>query len=285
MRGAFADTLIDAGCVTPIPARVYAPAAPGRRPPLVLHLRGCAFQRCWDAAGGLVAGLLAEAGAVAISPDYPTGREHPFPVALEAMFALLQALYRERGRYAGRHCRLFVAGEEAGGNLAAALAMMARDRRGPPLAGQLLLAPMLDAGMATCSIRTAEAGPVGCKWADGWRGYLGSPGNASHPYAAPGSALRLAGLPPALILTAEDDPMRDESLAYAARLRASGIAVRDIALAAPTGWPDALGRQALPEPAWGGAVRAAFAAFFTQDTAADTAAAPPACPSAMRSRA
>ena len=69
---------------------------------------------------------------------------------------------------------LFVAGEEAGGNLAAALALMARDQQTPPLAGQILLSPMLDPCMATCSMRQAEAGPVGCQWADGWHQYLGS---------------------------------------------------------------------------------------------------------------
>lgn len=263
MRNAFANILVDAGKGENAPAQVHAPAAPGRRPPLVLYLRGGAFQQCCDPAGRMVAGLLADAGAVTVFPIYPTGREHPFPAALETMFGLLQALYRERGRYASRASRLFVAGEEAGGNLAAALAMMARDRCGPPLAGQILLAPMLDPGMATCSIRRAEAGPVGCKWADGWHDYLGSPEKALHPYAAPVNASRLAGLPPALILTAEDDPMRDESLAYAARLRASGVAVQDLVLSVPTGWPDTLGRQASPGPAWSGAVRAAFVAYFT----------------------
>jgi acetyl esterase/lipase len=136
---------------------------------------------------------------------------------------------------------IFVAGEEAGGNLAAALALMARDQHAPPLAGQILLSPMLDACMATCSIRQAEAGPVGCKWADGWHQYLGSADKAAHPYAAPLGSSRLAGVAPALVLTAQDDPMRDESLSYARRLRESGVAVQEHILAGPTGWPNALG--------------------------------------------
>ncbi len=131
-------------------------------------------------------------------------------------------------------------GEEAGGNLAAGLALMVRDQRSPALAGQILLSPMLDACLATESVRLAEAGPVGCKWADGWHQYLGTADKACHPYAAPLGSSRLGGLAPALIVTAEDDPMRDESLAYAKRLRASAVAVQEHMLPAPTDWPCAL---------------------------------------------
>ena len=74
-------------------------------------------------------------------------------------------------------------------------------------------------------MRQAEAGPVGCKWADGWHEYLGSADKAAHPYAAPLVSSRLSNLPPTLILTAEDDMLRDESLCYARRLRAAGVAV------------------------------------------------------------
>jgi acetyl esterase/lipase len=171
---------------------------------------------------------------------------------------------------------IFVAGEEAGGNLAAALALMARDQHTPPLAGQILLSPMLDACMATCSIRQAEAGPVGCKWADGWHQYLGSADKAAHPYAAPLGSSRLAGVAPALVLTAQDDPMRDESLRYSRRLRESGVAVEEHVLAGPTGWPNALDfwdqsldrlevylrESSAAEKTWTTAVRERFTAFF-----------------------
>ena len=157
--------------------------------------------------------------------------------------------------------------EEAGGNLAAALTLMARDRLGPPIAGQILLSPMLDPGMATCSFRDAEAGPVGCKWADGWTVYLGRADKAGHPYAAPACGTRLGGLPPALIITTPDDPMRDESLAYAGRLHKAGVAIHARALAAQD-WPDALARAACPEipPDWAGPVRSNIAAFFAAVT-------------------
>ena len=207
---------------------------------LVLHLHGGAFLQdaanCHDA----VARLLAEAGAVVVSVDYPTGPLHPVPAALDAAFKALQALATHRATWAHRQVPLYVAGEESGGNLAAALAMMARDQGGPPLAGQILLSPMLDPCLATASVRGAEAGPVGCRWADGWHDYLGSAAQGAHPYAAPATASRLAGLPPALVLTAEDDPLRDESLRYGERLSASGVAAQSHVLPAPTGWPSVL---------------------------------------------
>ena len=248
---------IDTGSGAPVLAQVHRHAT-ARPAPLVLHLRGGAFLGLWPAAERPIAALLAQAGAVVVSADYPAGADAPFPAAVEAMYALLCRLHDRRVHWAGRGARLFVAGEEAGGNLAAALALMARDRLGPPLAGQILLSPMLDAGMATCSYRDAQAGPVGCKWADGWRAYLGSPGMAAHPYAAPSCGSRLHGLPPALVLTASDDPMHDESLCYARRLQAAGTPAQARILDA-AGWPGAL---AGPPGPWGPEVRNAFAGFF-----------------------
>ena len=236
-----------------------------RPAPLVLHLPGGTFT-------GLsphrpVAQLLAEAGAVVVSADYPAGSEHPFPAAVEAMYALLCHLHQNRTRWVARRSPLLVAGEEAGGNLAAALTLLSRDRLGPPVAGQILLSPMLDAGMATCSFRDAEAGPVGCKWADGWNVYLRRADNAAHPYAAPARGTRLQRLPPALLVTTPDDPMRDECLAYASRLREAGVLLHARALAAAD-WPDALGRATDPAdpPGWADPLRSAFNDFFTAVT-------------------
>jgi acetyl esterase len=246
----------------PMPLRIYrkGPSAPAA--PLVLHLHSGAF-----VAGGLdngrtVATLLAETGAVVVSVDYPLAPRHPFPQALEAAFGTLQWLHRTRGKWAGRKSRLFVAGEEAGGNIAAGLALMARDQQRPDLAGQILLSPMLDPRVATCSMRDAAAGPVGCKWADGWHDYLGSADKAAHPYASPLMSSRLAGLAPALMLTAEDDLLRDECLSYAARLRAADVAVAEHVLPAPTGWPCAFHDPAGAAPAWAAPVRNRIAEFF-----------------------
>jgi acetyl esterase len=261
-----------------MPVRIYGSGAGARSAPLVLHLHGGAFVGGSLESGSLVATLLADAGAVVVSADYPLAPAHQFPQGLQAAYRVLSCLHASRSNWVSKKSSLFVAGEEAGGNLAAALALMARDQQGPPLAGQILLSPMLDPCMATRSLRQAEAGPVGCRWADGWHEYLGSADKAAHPYAAPLGSSRLAGLAPALVLTAQDDPMRDESLSYARRLRESGVTVHEHVLARPTGWPNALGfweqslhrleaylrALAAAEATWIADVRERFVAFFAE---------------------
>ena len=261
MQTPFKIERIDGGGDAAVDVQVYRGAV-ARPAPLVLHLRGGAFLTLWSGSHRPVPELLAGAGAVVVSADYPAGAAHPFPEAVEATYGLLRRLHDRRAHWAARASGLFIAGEEAGGNLAAALAIMARDRLGPPLAGQILLSPMLDAGMATCSFRDAEAGPVGCKWADGWQAYLGTPDKADHPYAAPSCGSRLHGLPPALVLTAKDDPMKDESLSYARRLQQAGVMTRTCTLDAG-GWPDALAGPSAP---WAARVRDAIADFFAAVT-------------------
>ncbi|HEV7259452.1 MAG TPA: alpha/beta hydrolase [Bosea sp. (in: a-proteobacteria)] len=220
-------------------ARLYAPAEIAADAGLVLHLHGGAFTGGSLMEGEAVATMLAEAGSVVLSLDYPLAPAHRFPEALEAAYGALAAIGKGRSRWAAKHAPLYVAGEEAGGNIAAALALMARDRRGPTLAGQILLSPMLDPCVGTCSLRAADAGPVGCRWADGWADYLGTPDKAAHPYAAPINASRLAGLPPALLFSADDDPMRDEVASYATRLRDAGVTVRHYVRPGASRWPAA----------------------------------------------
>lgn len=223
----------------PLAARIYAVEGAGKSPVLVMHLHGGTFNDGSLDTGEAVATMLARAGAAVVSVEYPLAPEHRFPDMLELAFGGLEAISKNRSRWAAKGAQLYVAGEEAGGNLAAALAMMARDRRGPPLAGQILLSPMLDSCLGTYSLREAEGGPVGCRWADGWHDYLGSPDKAGHPYAAPLGASRLAGLAPALLITAEDDPMRDEAVDYGRRLQEAGVAARCHVQPAPSNWPEA----------------------------------------------
>lgn len=229
----------------PMPTRMHGGKPAGRAAPLVLHLHGGAFTGGGLDSGECVAQLLADAGAVVMSLAYPLAPAHPFPAAVEAAYAALQWLHRQRGKLAGARAGLFVAGEEAGGNIAAAVALMARDRAGPPLAGQVLVAPMLDPCTATPSQREAMGSHTQCKWSRGWQEYLRGPRDAEHPYAVPAHVHRLAGLPPTLVLAGEDDPMRDEAMAYAARLQQAGIAVRT-GLIPVTGWPESL--EAAPHP-------------------------------------
>ncbi len=265
MTREWTDEWMDSDRFGPMRLRVHHQPGEDKGTPFVLHLHGGAFVGGSADTGRAVADLLADAGATVGSVDYPMAPGNPFPLALEGAFEALQWIFNTCPNM--KHCRMYVAGEEAGGNLAAGLALMARDQQSPTLAGQILLSPMLDPCMGTKSIRAAEAGPAGCKWADGWHSYLGSAEKAAHPYAAPLGASRLVGLPPALIVTAEDDPMHDESLRYARRLRECGVSVHEHVLAAPTDWPDALQRTLGAEPAWAGALRTLFTDFFAKTAA------------------
>lgn len=247
----------------PLVVRVYSGVPAIIDTPLVLHLHSGAFAGSVEM-GETVATLLAEAGAIVLSVDYPISPQSVFPKTLETLFEALTLIAAKRGKWAGRKSPIFVAGEEAGGNLAAGLALMSRDRRGPALAGQILLSPMLDACLATGSLRKAAAGPVGCKWADGWHRYLGTADKACHPYAAPLGSSRLGGLPPALIVTAEDDPMHDEALTYAKRLRACSVAAEEHVLAAPTHWPCTFAIAGSVKAEWANALRGRFADFLAR---------------------
>ncbi|QCI62903.1 alpha/beta hydrolase [Phreatobacter stygius] len=257
------DTILN-GTADPMRVRIYRGGRAERAAPLVLHLHGGAFVGGTLDDGAVISTLLAEAGAVVVSLDYPLAPGNPFPYALEASYRALVHLYDNRAALAAKSSRLYVAGEESGGNIASALALMARDQQSPPLAGQILLSPMLDPCLASGSIRDADAGPVGCKWADGWQGYLGSADKAAHPYAAPLGSSRLGDLAPALVLTAEDDPMRDESLRYADRLDLCGVSAERDVLAAPTGWPCALGGCGDLKAPWVSELRQRFALFFAE---------------------
>ncbi|MDA7417350.1 alpha/beta hydrolase [Xenophilus arseniciresistens] len=209
--------------------------------PLVLHFHGGTFT-CGDLDNGRNVGrLLARSGAVAVSLAYPLAPEYPFPKPIEVGYEVLVWLYKQRVKLAGKGARVFLAGEEAGGNLAAAVAMVARDRDHPPLAGQVLLSPMLDPCAGTASLRAAGCDSTdACKWATGWQQYLKRPMDALHPYAVPGSSLRLSDLAPTLVLVGPDDPMRDEALAYAGRLREAGINVCSQIVSSAANWPEAL---------------------------------------------
>jgi len=231
--------------------------------PLVLHFHGGAFVSGGLDSGSAMARLIADAGAVVVSLDYPLAPAHPFPQAIDCGFAALTWAQRHRAKLAGEGAPLLVAGEEAGGNIAAAVALMARDQRHPPLAGQILLSPMLNPCMATASLRAADAGVKGCRWAQGWKQYLSRPDDCSHPYAAPGPSMRLAHLPATLLLTASDDPLRDESLDYARRLRAAGVAVREAVVPGPTGWPGSCLNPSSYEAPWAKGVQTHVQQFLS----------------------
>jgi acetyl esterase/lipase len=221
-------------------ARIYGRRIDGGPTPLVLHFHGGAFTGGSLESGAPVAQLLAQAGSVVLSVDYPLAPADPFPAAVEAGHAAALWLHRNRRRLGAGDAPVLIAGEEAGGNLAAAVALMARDRHRPPLAGQILLSPMLDPCLGTASLREADLDLRECPWTAGWASYLSRVADACHPYAVPGICLRLAQLAPTLLITARDDPMRDETLAFAARLREAGVSTDQAVIQSTTGWPQSL---------------------------------------------
>ncbi|WP_151632504.1 alpha/beta hydrolase [Noviherbaspirillum aerium] len=171
--------------------------------------------------------LAARTGFTVLASSYTLATEHPFPAAVEDAHAVLSWAGRYCKRKGWKSARLIVAGLEAGGNLAAVSALMARDRGGPSLAAQILMMPMLDPGLTTCSMRTVAARNGGVEAANAcaaaYRGYLPHAIDRAHPYASPLQSSRMKHLPPALILSADDDPLRDEAEHYGAKLIAAGV--------------------------------------------------------------
>jgi acetyl esterase len=212
-----------------IPVRIYAPATRRGGPaPALVFFHGGAFVlgdryteelRCLRYA--------AEAQCVVVSVDYRLAPEHPYPAAVEDCFAGLVWTTSHPDDLDIDPHRVGVAGSSAGGALAAAVALMARDRGGPALVFQLLNYPVIDDRMQTPSMRAFDATPMWTSGAsaDMWQHYLGAlevRGEVS-PYAAPGRAADLTGLPAAYVLTAELDPLRDEGIEYARRLMEAGV--------------------------------------------------------------
>ncbi|KQW46517.1 MULTISPECIES: alpha/beta hydrolase fold domain-containing protein [unclassified Roseateles] len=230
-----APTTLRLGPAPGLVAQVYAARRPldGGARALMLFLHDGSFTSGSLASARARSEMLAEAGADVVSLDYPLAPEHPFPTGLSAAFEALQALAAKPAKLTGSaQTALFVAGEEAGGNLAAALALMARDQRAPHLAGQLLISPMLDPQLGSASMREGECGHCECIYAKGWQAYLGGNTRADHPYAAPLNASRLSGLAPALVLSVAGHPLNDEARRYAAALREHGGAARELTLPA-----------------------------------------------------
>ncbi len=210
-----------------IPVRVYRP---GDRPDLPVLV--------WYHGGGWVIGdlesidatcrrlcLLAEAAVVSV--DYRLAPEHPAPAAAEDAYAALQWVAAHAAELGGDPARVAVGGESAGGNLAAVVSLLARDRGGPAIAHQVLVYPVTDCAMDTASYaenREYLLTPELMTWF--WDQYAPRGIDRAAPIISPLRAADLSGLPSAHVLTAEFDPLRDEGRAYADRLRAAGVPVR-----------------------------------------------------------
>lgn len=225
--GATEDVTVDVTDGT-VGARVYHPhGSAGVRRPLVVFLHGGGFVFCdIESHDGLCRAMSRELGAVVVSVDYRRAPEHPAPTAAEDGYAVLCWAVAEQDRLGIDASRVLVAGDSAGGNLAAVTCLLARDRGGPALAGQVLLYPVLDPGCDTPSYTEYATGYFNTREAMEWywRQYLGDSGLPEPVHlVVPGRAASLAGLPPAVVVVAGADPLRSEGEEYGDRLAAAGV--------------------------------------------------------------
>lgn len=171
--------------------------------------------------------MAAEGGAVSVGVDYRLAPENRFPAGVEDCYAALQWVVDNAAKLKIDPAKIAIGGGSAGGNLTAAVALMARDRGGPDVAFQMLFFPVIDDRCETSSMKDGAGLYI---WdyqnsLDMWNQYIGKDRKNVSPYAAPARAQDLSGLPPVYAMTCEHDPLRDEAIIYAMRLMADGVQV------------------------------------------------------------
>ncbi len=213
------------GAGVDIPVRIYTPEGSGPFPVLGWFHGGGWVIGNLESADGTARHLSVEAGCVVVSVDYRLAPEAKFPLPFDDCFAATQWIADHATDINADPNRIAVGGDSAGGNLAAAVSLKARDQGGPPLAFQLLVYPVTSRAYDTGSYQQNADGYLlttdAMKWY--WNHYLSGDADASNPYAAPLAAKDLRGLPAALVITAEFDPLRDEGEAYGQKLQAAGV--------------------------------------------------------------
>jgi len=224
------DTMLDIDGMrsTLIPIRVYRPSHADINPPCVVYLHGGAFVKGSLTSGDSIAwGISDYVAAVVVSVDYRLAPEHPFPAAPEDCYAALCHIASHGSTLGIDPGRIAVWGDSAGGNLAAATCLMARDRDGPKIAAQALNYPCLtDELTAPAYTRYAESpGLRTASMEECWDAYLAGDRPTVNAYAAPLKARDLSFLPPAHVHVAEIDPLSDDGRIYAERLRLAGSPV------------------------------------------------------------
>ena len=222
-EGVAARTMDAPGAESSLRARLYFPV--NRTPQgLVLWIRGGGFVVGSLETERLPGPLAAAAGCAVLSFEYRLAPEHPFPAALDDCYAVLEWAHANAMALGIDGPETIVAGDSAGGNLATAVALLARERRGPPLALQVLIYPMLarhfDAPARRDPGNAVAASAAAIEWF--WAQYLGDR-FGDEAFACPLAASNLRGLPPALIVSAEYDVLRDDATEYARRLRRDSV--------------------------------------------------------------
>ncbi len=223
------DLTVPGGPSGAVPVKVYRPAGSTGPLPVVLYTHGAGWV-FGDAHthDRLVRELTVAAGAATVFPEYSRSPEARYPVAIEEVFAVLRWI-ADGGGPDLDPTRIAVAGDSVGGNMTAAVTLLAKERGGPALAAQLLYYPVTDAAFDTPSYHRFAEGywlrRDAMQWF--WDQYTTDPAQRAEITASPLRATveQLAGLPPALVITGEADVLRDEGEAYAAQLRRAGVPV------------------------------------------------------------
>lgn len=213
----------------PLGLRLYYPNGQSSPPALVYYHGGGWVRGSIESHDPLCRRLASRTGCVVVSVDYRLVPEHPFPKPLDDAYRAATWVASNAERIGVDPDNVAVGGDSAGGNLAAAVCLLARERDGPALAQQLLLYPMVHraGGMASYEENEGYFGTRASRnWQ--WEQYLGSDVHARNPYAVPLLARSLSTLPPATVLTCEFDMLRDEGQAYAERLAEAGVDVAEL---------------------------------------------------------
>ncbi|WP_420750376.1 alpha/beta hydrolase [Rhodococcus sp. O3] len=220
------DVVID-GPGGDLSLRVYVPHGDGAAPrPVIVFAHGGGFVFCdLDSHDEFCRSMAAAVDAVVVSVDYRLAPENPAPAAMEDVYAAVCWTVENADSYGGDPARVAVAGDSAGGNLSAAVSVAARERGGPSIAAQILLYPVIGDDFETESYRKYGVGYYNTTKAMRWYWEQYAPNGRDSALVVPSRASTLAGLPPALVATAELDPPCSEGEAYAERLAADGVPV------------------------------------------------------------
>jgi acetyl esterase len=211
----------------PLGIRVYRPDGPAR--PIFVYLHGGGWTLGdLDSHDAVCRRISVASDCVVVSLDYRLAPEHPYPAALDDTIAALHWVAEHGAEVGGDQTRLALGGDSAGGTLTAAAVMRLRDEGGPRVALQVLIYPATEASFEMLSFYENGVGyfltTADVVWF--WRNYLGGdPATAADPYACPGRARDLRDLPPAVVITGDFDPLRDDGDIYAHKLRAAGVPV------------------------------------------------------------
>jgi acetyl esterase len=210
-----------------IPIRLYYPAGDALFATLVYFHGGGWVIGDLDTHHSFCHALAKTSGCLVVAVDYRLAPEHRYPAAVEDAYAATKWVAENSGLIQADPDRFAVCGDSAGGHLAAVVTLMARDRKGPRIDFQVLIYPITDYSFDTASYLENKEGYMLTrdlmKWF--WNHFVEDEGQAKDPYVSPLRAENLSGLPPALIVTAEYDPLRDEGEAYGQRLQEAGVNV------------------------------------------------------------